>query len=558
MRGKTIYISVVITAIILTITYIICPICFENNDDRFIMYLTAGYSTGEPAVGTLFGGFLWSVIISLLYRLYAGLSWYAIVTLIAIAFSTLVICHGMIVSSGNKKEQKIIGVVTFVAIFFFSLMYFSVALQFTATSAIVGCAAVITAATYKYMDTRLWQILNIILSAVLIACSYSIRKQMGLVSFSAVLIILFLDFFQDIAKGNVKRTIIICIVFIITMGSNAIYEHATGIADFLDCYAPVSKWIDYPHLDISDDKEGVYASVGWDEELFSVASNWYFMDERVTKENFEIINSAYDANLTINERIERFQGLIAHSQMCTIQVLSWIILLIVFNARELVSHRLSVKAITIDAMFISFMAASFYFGIIQGKYVLRLYEGFLLVYFVPSLAIMLQMQAEASSRIKCMIPLLISLAIIASAIMYPSACMPINTYKFANDVNRREQIKQVEQLEKYAINNNDNIYVYDYNLSRPANPFTVYDERVPSNVLYWGGWTYNSPIYQQQLATNGIDHIYASDFMDGNIYLCGTAIDENIVSYMQSINSAATVEIIDEFDGIIIYNFTTE
>lgn len=553
---KSIFTSIVITAIALIILWMLCPICFQNNDDRHIMYLTAGYTTGKPTMGTVFGGFLWAGFIGVLYRIYGGISWYTIVTLAAIAASTTCICHGFIISAGKELSQKIIAIASFIAVFLFSLMYFSAALQYTVTATMVGCAAIITVATYSRMESRAWQIANIVASAFLITCSYSIRKQMGLLSLSAVLLVLFFELLAEHTRESIKRAIIICLAFLIVMGSNMIFERATGFADFNDYYAQAGQWIDYDHLNIADDTDGVYASVGWDEKLYNAASLWYFMDERVTEENFEIINSGYNPDLTINERVDRFLGFINSSQFCSLQVLVWVILLIVFNAIEIINRRLSIKAITIDALFILFLAVSVYFGLIKGRFPLRVYEALLLVYFVPSIAIMLQMQAENKHKMGAVIPAIIALALVFSARFIPEACMPLKAYSACHDVDRVEAIRRTNSLEEYAIGHKDKIYIYDYELSQPANPFTTFKNGTPNNVLYWGGWTYNSPIYFEQLASNGLDRIYASDFVDGNIYICGLYIDETILAYMQSIDPEVEPEIVDEHDGIIIYRYT--
>lgn len=559
---NSIFISMVLTAVLLAALWIICPICFQNNDDKIIMYLTAGYTTGKPAMGTVFGGFLWAGFIGLLYRIYAGLSWYTLVTLAAIALSTVFICHGFIISAGHDFKGKLIGITSFVAIFLFSLMYFSTALQYTVTATIVGCAAIVTVATYEYMENKAWQIANIVASAILITCSYSIRKQMGILSLSAVLIILFFALFGGQAKETIKRGIIICLAFAIVMGSNMIYEKATGIANFNDYYAEAGQWIDYPHLDITDDTDGVYASAGWDEPLFNAATRWYFMDERLTTENFATINAGYSSDLTIKEKTSRFLGLISSSKMCSLQVLVWIILLIIFNAKEIINCRLNLKAITIDVLFLLFAAVSLYFGLIQGRFPLRVYEALLLVYFVPSLVLMLQVQAEAEYKFKAeykfraLIPATIAVAVIVSAMVYPAASMLTNTYITCHDDSRADEVLRANTLEQYAIDHKENIYVYDFELSLPADPFTTYTEGTPNNVLFWGGWFYNTPMYYAQLASNGLEHIYAGDFIDGDIYICGVDIDETIVDYMRSIDSTATPEIIDEFDGMIIYRFT--
>ena len=566
------FIPAIIAVICLIVLWSICPICFQNNDDKVIMYLTAGYTTGTPELGTVFGGFLWSGLIGIFYRIYSGIAWYTVLSLVVIALSLIVIFYSIYKSV--ESSHIILRIAPCFVLFIGVLMYFMAALQYTVTAAIVGCGAVCALVTYLYTDIRRrW----LVISIVLLICSFSIRKQIGWVSFSAALIVGFFALVKEvIGVGKVKaddennstdslslRQIIIAaaaiiIAFAIVYVSNAIYEKASGIADFNDYYAEAGNWIDYPHLDIADDTEGVYESVGWDQELYDIASRWYFMDERLTTENFAVINSGYSADsLTVKEYIKRTIDLMQSSPICNVQLAAWIVILVAINGYAIINRQFNIMLCAADSLFVFCMLILAYFCILQGRFPMRVYEALLIIYMIPSV-LMLLIADNSDDRHKYNIIFITlgCLFIAGSFIAFPSGNMLKATYAKCHDADRTQEIAEAEALESYAIVNSDNIYVYDYELSLPSDVFTTYIDGVPSNVLFWGGWTYNTPMYYSQLAANGRDSIYAEDFIDGNIYLCGRYVDDTMTAYMQSLFPDAEPVVVDEFDGIVVYQYT--
>ena len=547
-------ISLIVVALSLALLWMLCPICFQNNDDKVLMYLTAGYTTGTPEAGTVFGSFYYYGIIALFYRLYSGIAWYTVFELAMVATSLWIIANSLMGNSNTTNKAKLLGVITFIIMFLFCFMHFSTALQYTATAGLVAgaaaCSLISSMESEKLINTQF------VIAIIMLVMAYGIRKQFGLVGLAAVLIILFFEFFGESKKQVVKKTAIIIVTMAVAYTSNAIYEKATGIADFNEYYAQAGTWIDYPHLPYEEDVNGVYESVGWDETLYNAASNWFFMDENLTTENFETIINAYEGtSLSAKDYIKRAYNLILPSMVVNLQVVIWIALLILTNILA-IKKLINKKAIfTIDALFGMFALVSIYF-LIQARFPMRAYQALVFIFFIPSVVKMINELGKADNK-KPLITTtcLMALIMISGFILKPETNMVKYTYTVAHDVYREADIAQSNSLESYVIAHPDNMYIYDLSLALPADPFTVYKNGVPKNLVFWGGWVYNTPMYWKQIHANGFDTLFIDQFVGGNVYFCGTEVSHTLIDYVTVRNPNVTVTRTDEFDGIIIYNF---
>ena len=551
---KNLLISAITVAVLLCILWVLCPICFQNDDDKVLLYLTAGYTTGSPEMGTIFGSFYYYAIVCLLYRITGGLCWYTIMELAMIAVSLVAICYCTF--TAIKKENYILGIALFILMFLTIFAYFSAALQYTATAALVGGAA----ACLILMDRE--DRGSYVAACILLALSYGIRKQFGMVSLSAIAIILLVQWLFEpgslLKRPTFKRGLIMVAVFAVCFLSNRLYENATGITKFNDYYAEAGYWIDYPHLTYEEDTAGVYEAAGWDETLYNAASNWFFMDENLTLDNFTAIHEGYDAvSPSIKDRLKAAYNLVSTCPTANTQIAVWIVLLILVNALMLMKRHtgFAKRLITLNLLFLMFAAVSVYF-LLQARFPLRVYQALLYIYFVPSIVIILQYFSDnCEDRGIIIAGALMAVALVVTAVIKPAACMPREIYAICQDDNRAYDIAQSQALEQYAIAHPDNIYIYDLSLSLPAAAFTVYEDAVPHNCLFWGGWVYNTPMYWKQVSSNGKDTLYTQDFLSGNVYFCGTEVSEELIQYMLARQPGVKCDIIDEFEGITVYQF---
>ncbi len=561
IRSKMLILSVVVAVVLSALLWKICPIMFQNNDDKFLLYMIAGYTTGTPDLHTVFGGFLWAGFISLFYKIYAGITWYTVITLGVILLSLVLICRALI--PNGKRVYKILGIIIFTGLYFITLCYFTAAIQYTVTAAYVGVAGVCALLLSSWTEEKKERIAYIVISAIMITTSYGIRKEMGLVTMSCVAIVLFFMLLKSGRSNSIRALCVIAVAFAIVYTSNAVYEKVTGLAEFNQNYSIVQRWIDYPHVDIEDDTNGVYESVGWDKALYDAATEWFFLDERVSPENIQIINDeSAKMETTLSERIDRAVAALATKQMVNVQVLIWIFILGLGNlmlARVKKNRNDVLEILAADALFLFFMALAFYFCFLQGRFPLRVYQALVIIYFVPSLAILVRLIDKYElKKTFAAIAVTMLVAVPLCYKCYPAGSMVYQAKLATHDTDRQEIIGQVTALERYAADNKSNLYIYDYELSQPSAPFVNFGNDMPYNVLFWGGWTYDSPVYYKQLEANGLTELKPEDLVDGNVFLCGKSVDETIKTYMESVFGELDIEIIDNVGDIMIYRYCSK
>ena len=118
-------------------------------------------------------------------------------------------------------------------------------------------------------------------------------------------------------------------------------------------------------------------------------------------------------------------------------------------------------------------------------------------------------------------------------------------------------------MERYCIDNPDNLYIHDTTLIGVADPFTVYSDGKPTNCLFFGGIRYNSPVYYQQLAINGLKALHANQFFDEGIYFMTLyPVDEFLPYSLPFVNliideyGATGYELVDVLEeDIMVYRF---
>ncbi len=551
VEKKVVYISGIIVAALLAIIWMKCPIIFQNNDDRTLLYFTAGYATGHKEIGSVFGGFFWYGLISFFYKLYEGIAWYTVWQLIAIVVSLVCIC---IAFAAVTKKNWYIGMTVFVVITLTVLFHFITALQYTVSAGIVGTAAI----CLYYISLKDNDVLNLWFPLAIVAfiVSFEIRKQMGLVTLSGLGIV-FVTSYLNNKKRALKTFIILVCCFVVAFLSNHVYEKISNVADFNEYYKSAGTWNDYPHLEY-EGNEDIYEKAGWDETLYNLAGDWYFMDENITTEKFDILNKAYSAQgVSFTEKVDRAKNIIKSSLMSNVQTAILLIVLFVGNIIILIRKKADYRLLGADLLVAIFVVASVHF-LLKGRFPLRVYQGLIFTYLIPSLLIILDVLFDDERKfVKGILPVLLMVLPIAMYTKIPDANVIKYTYAVCNDQNRAMDMAQAEILDNYAMTHPKNFYVYDFDLSLPVNPFVTYVNTVPNNLALWGGWQYNTPEYWDQLDENDFtDGFYSENFFDDNVYFCCRELPDNFVSYILKRYPKAKFEQVDECQGIKIYSIT--
>ena len=132
--------ALLILIVCMGVSMVLVPLAYETNDDPGMMGNVNGAKTGEPEADTLFSLFLWGKLVSCLYTLIPGVSWYTILFLMLIALSQWIIFTELIRLT-EKAGRLWLGVLFSFALYALVFLYNTVRPQFTVVSAFCGLAA---------------------------------------------------------------------------------------------------------------------------------------------------------------------------------------------------------------------------------------------------------------------------------------------------------------------------------------------------------------------------------------------------------------------------------
>ena len=162
--------------------------------------------------------------------------------------------------------------------------------------------------------------------------------------------------------------------------------------------------------------------------------------------------------------------------------------------------------------------------------------------------------------------------VLKEAVMYVSAISVIIIVAIMNlseihtlAEERYNKSQRTLMIEEYAIENPENFYVYDTSLTFRYLPFTVYTEKYPSNLMFWGGMGWNSPAFFKQLQLNGLDNLYSDVFFKDNVYyitwddyvMNDCTMRERFMNYMELKFPGVKIEQVDSIgNNINVYKFS--
>jgi hypothetical protein len=75
-------------------------------------------------------------------------------------------------------------------------------------------------------------------------------------------------------------------------------------------------------------------------------------------------------------------------------------------------------------------------------------------------------------------------------------------------------------MEQIALRYPDYFFVFDGSLTTAlSSPFKVFGRQRPVNLMFWGGWNYFTPLWYEQLRSNGIDKLDYKSFLNDDVFL---------------------------------------
>lgn len=549
----------ILPVIFLVILWCLAPVYFDTEDDTELLYSVAGYRTGTPSIITHFCGIIWGLFLSSLYRITGSISWYAIINLWLIVCSIYVLWNMIDISQSQKlhkvlRYEKYIGKIVFFFFLFWGILcFYSTAIQFTMVSAFCGMAAIIFAYKKCAKRTQKSYAVELAVFSVFILCCYNIRSRVGLLMLLSLSIYLMGGYNKANKKNVIKYLIIAYFECAISFAVNTIWKNSGNWYEYDLLRDARVKWLDFPHLTFENYPD-LYQSKNWSLSLYNLVGKWFFLDNRVTADNFNFFNNAYKETIKgggIFGGIARGWYFITETRsnsllfvLCVLFVVSLFlsgVLLAEKKRRELLISILSL---------VMFLIITGYF-MQEGRYPYRLAMALVVLFLIPGFVIMFNIISTGGKRIVVIVFLAFTI------ICFKNKYSPINrSIEVSNSdyVNNSKMIR--EDMENYVISNPNNLYIYDVSLALAGDPFSTHSEKKPSNLIFWGGPEAFSPLYYEQLKINHKSQLNSEVFIEENVCFMGSVEpDKDLISYMKEQYEDCECEIVDQQMFFVVYRF---
>ena len=455
---KTIYlISGIVVILSLVLLYAVCGIKFMENDDCGMMATLAGMGTGEPSPYATFENVIYGYLISGLYRITQSIPWYTVVFVALMAVSLTVMCADTILILKDVRYGILVFEAAFLLVFAFPLaeLQFTMVPGVIGGAAVCqllsgfcyrGKTYIGNRASVVFLFLFSWWIRKetgyIVLSVLLLYLGIELvvqlfpgleggckRKKAGPVRGKAEN-----DNKSGIQESNTaasktnntqgddngnetnlhKSRIIEILVMgvlliLLGVGSSKVhngYAERQGYLDNAPWDRARASYMDYGRIGYKG-SEAAIDGIGWDENLLNLVNQWFFMDERVTEDAFSELAEYRDTLLPKNEgKLGQIFSMWSDGseRVGNVQLL---VLLFSIGATLILwaVKGASVKTEPVrQSFFLPFvilagtalMLLEIIYLLVQGRFLLRVYEAVLLVFFYPLVLLMLMLWKDGS------------------------------------------------------------------------------------------------------------------------------------------------------------------
>lgn len=397
------------------------------------------------------------------------------------------------------------------------------------------------------------------LIAFLLLLCCSIRLFVGMSAMGFFLIALFINTmnhiscFTTIWKKIFFLFLIACSMLLLTGAVNSLYETINGEwKEWRDYHKERSTYKDYASASY-EDAEDIYKTIGWSKNLYDLSQGWFFMDSKINKDSFQILNQCTEDFRDKASSKERLYSAGVYLKQIWTYIPTVRILLI--SELSMLAYFCWISFLKKDKLlFVKASSVACASGLmivylcLKGRLPLRAFQ----VCVLPAIIILYTMFLEFRSRTFIEKSMKMYVMLIAGICMIGNIHLAhINSSAWDIGIDLRMN------MEKYAIQHPENIYVYDSTMSYGAGPFVTYPVEKPTNYIFWGGSTMFSPIYERQIRLNGKNTLYSDAFFDKNVYFASQRDidDSSLIKYLTEEYGEVGYQLVDTVDSCKIYKF---
>jgi len=509
---------------------------YSGTDDSPILRSFMGYEGGEPAhysmlIHPAMAWLLWG-----LAKLAPGVAWFSLFQLFFLWFSSAVVIKSMARCATLQERPLWVGALFGILAVGAGALYFNCRVSFTTTAAWMGAAAVAQLASIDWQhganrSVRLGLYLSI---ALLIGC-YFLRQISVLPPLAfwllglCVVALTHRKAWQQAPKWKPLATgVAVCVgCLLLLTGMRAVETKALHLEEFYRWQDTSSQLLDYSDMENITPSDAALQEIGWSREEYTLFTYWYFMDDNINSETMtQLYHSTFQtAKLSVPERLRQSVATVFNA-LSQNPSQAWCFGLgLVASALCLLIcamhgfHRVWVWLGSIAAPLLAFALLG-YLGW-EGRLPMRAMVSVTLPMTLTSLWLLLQSLTPVSgATFRNTISL-----ILCALLLFPGVVSTAQAWKGAQPPAPSEDGEEtpiVEDLDNYALDNPDTLFIYDLSLVCDNRMFPSTANGVPGNVMFWGGHPARSISWYATLQKYGITKLDASLFTRDNVLMVST------------------------------------
>lgn len=535
---------------------------YENSDDILIVKAYMGFEGGSPAGFQLYQHTLLSLLMKQLTLLVPGVAWFSLFQIGCLWFS-LAIIGGSLLSIASKKISIFSGILLsgiFTAVF--TSFAFS-RINFTTTAAMLGAAATALLVSAALSDSSSFT--SLICSFLLLICSYLIRAQSSLACLPFWMLALAGLILLRRPRGTQLRRLLIagccgCILIAGLMGIRSLELRDPELAELMHFQDANTGPMDYTEDQLLSVDDSVLADIGWSRSELALVQQWYFMDENITAEAFEKLDSALSSDISLAQRLSSgVQTLVQFFRnnprycLCGFLLLllaAIVILIPIHNHSQFLIPLAAAGTICLALLMLMYLA-------FKGRFLSRAADCALF----PAAVLLCALAVSASEKLvhasvkRKIIAMTLAVLCAVCAVFHAGATLDVLS-------DRPDQVSATREadLEAYALAHPDKLILRTPNLLRDTRLLPDVSGGIPTNIMIWGDWNCRTPSWYAQLDNLGFDgrHFTAADFLNEKL-LFVTEKDQppaELLAYIgESVNRTVTAELIDTKGDLRFFAF---
>ena len=396
---------------------------------------------------------------------------------------------------------------------------------------------------------------------VLFFFAWNIRIESGYVAFVSVILAIVYTIYDNNISTNRGALLAVGVVIIVAISVFADWYVGidSGWNDFKFLYDACGQYTDYTHLSYEEAPD-LYQSIGWNENMYHLVGNWFFMDTNVNYQSFDVLNKsiAEETFYGYSSRRALLVGMFNTFKNCSlwIKVFAsiWGITVLIISICRLANSKDRNAALKDVLGPFLFLLLGFVFTsylLMKGRFLDRAVYTIVFCTMLPSMILCFRIVLKMGKNqlLSCGRVNKNQLFIVLANVTIAVVCIAIAVLGLVTanwDKYNPENTKVKMNLEKYVIDNDEYFYINDVSLTMTGDPFAIYPEKKPTNYTFWGGTYLKSPLYYEQIKIYGFDDFSRDDFLKENVrFVSQQGINEYLLNYMKEEYPNCTAEVTD-------------